>query len=93
MNAYVYILECSDGSFYTGSTNNLELRIAQHQSGQGANYTKKKLPVKLVLAEEFQSIEEAFRREKQMQGWSRQKKLALIEKRYEDLPGLSTHNR
>lgn len=89
MKAYVYILECSDGSFYTGSTNNLELRIAQHQSGQGANYTRKKRPVKLVFSEEFQSIEEAYRREKQIQGWSRQKKLALIEKRYEDLPELS----
>ena len=89
MKAYVYILECSDGSFYTGSTNNLELRIAQHQFGQGANYTRKKRPVKLVFSEEFQSIEEAYRREKQIQGWSRQKKLALIEKRYEDLPELS----
>ena len=54
MKGYVYILECSDGSFYTGSTNNIELRLAQHQTGEGANYTKKHLPVKLVFVEEFQ---------------------------------------
>ena len=85
MKGYVYILECSDGSFYTGSTNNIELRLAQHQTGEGANYTKKHLPVKLVFVEEFQSIVEAYQREKQIQGWSRKKKRALIEGRYDDI--------
>ena len=74
----MYILECSNGAFYTGSTNNLELRISQHQNGEGANFTKKHLPVKLVYWEEFQRIDEAFYREKQVQGWSRKKKEALI---------------
>lgn len=75
----MYILECSDGSYYTGSTNNLELRLSQHQAGEGANHTKKRLPVKLVYFEEFERIDEAFYREKQVQGWNRKKKEALIE--------------
>jgi putative endonuclease len=75
---WMYILECADGSYYTGSTKNLELRLAQHQAGEGANHTKKHLPVKLVYYEEFQRIDEAFYREKQVQGWSRKKKEALI---------------
>ena len=75
---WMYILECSDGSYYTGSTNNLELRIQQHQNGKGANHTKKRLPVKLAYFEAFERIDEAFYREKQVQGWSRKKKEALI---------------
>jgi len=74
----MYILECADGSYYTGSTNNLELRLAQHQAGEGANHTQKRLPVKLVYFEAFQRVDEAFYREKQVQGWSRKKKEALI---------------
>ena len=74
----MYILECSDGSYYTGSTNNLELRLQQHKNGEGANHTKKRLPVKLVYHEEFQRIDEAFYREKQVQGWTHEKKKALI---------------
>ena len=79
MREWMYILECSDGSYYTGSTNNLELRLSQHQNGEGANHTKKRLPVKLVYFEEFERIDEAFYREKQVQGWSRKKKKALID--------------
>ncbi|GIL22126.1 MAG: hypothetical protein BroJett042_06390 [Bacteroidota bacterium] len=89
MRGCLYILVCADGSYYTGSTNNLELRLAQHQSGEGANHTKKHLPVKLVYFEEFQRIDEAFYREKQVQGWSRKKKLALIKGEYDKLPQLS----
>jgi putative endonuclease len=74
----MYILECADGSYYTGSTWNLEKRLWEHQSGLGANYTAKHLPVKLVYCEEGDSIEAAYRREKQIQGWSRKKKQALI---------------
>ena len=74
----MYILECVDGSFYTGSTKDLERRFWEHQNLLGANYTKKRLPVKLVYFEEFQRIDEAFYREKQVQGWSRAKKEALI---------------
>lgn len=75
----MYILECADGSFYTGSTKNLDRRLWEHQNLLGANYTKKRLPVKLVYFEEYSRIDEAFYREKQIQGWSRKKKLALIE--------------
>ena len=81
----MYILECCDGSYYTGSTKDLDLRIAQHQAGEGANHTKKRLPVKLLYFEEFNRIDEAFYREKQVQGWSRKKKEALMNKNYERL--------
>ncbi len=86
----MYIIECADGSYYTGSTNDLEVRIIQHQNGEGANYTKSRLPVKLIYIEEFQQIDEAFRREKQVQGWSRKKKEALIKCNFDELPELSS---
>ena len=89
MKGYMYILLCEDGSYYTGSTNNLELRLQQHFVGEGANHTKKHPPVKLLYYEEFDKIDEAFYREKQVQGWSRKKKEALIHREYEKLPELS----
>ncbi len=67
ITGYMYILECSDGSYYTGSTKDLDRRLAQHQNGEGANHTKKRLPVKLVYFEEFQRIDYAFYREKEAQ--------------------------
>lgn len=75
----MYILECVDKSYYTGSTIDLERRLRQHQNGEGANYTKKLLPVKLVYYEDFERIDLAFYREKQIQGWSKVKKKALID--------------
>ena len=89
MKGYMYILECSDGSYYTGSTIDLDVRIKQHQNGEGANHTKKHLPVILVYSEEFSRIDEAFYREKQVQGWSRKKKEALINSEHNKLPKLS----
>ena len=89
MKGYVYILLCSDGSYYTGSTNNLELRLQQHFSGEGSNYTQKHRPIKLLYFEEFSEMSEAFYREKQIQGWSRKKKEALIKEKFEKLPDLS----
>ena len=86
---YVYILECSDGSYYTGSTTNLERRLEQHQVGEGAKYTRSRRPVRLIYSEEYDRIDVAFYREKQIQGWSRKKKQALIEGRLEELPVLS----
>ena len=74
----MYILKCANHKFYTGSTKNLERRLNQHQSGQGANFTKKHLPVELVYSETFERIDWAFYREKQIQGWSYKKKEALI---------------
>lgn len=84
MKGWMYILECSDGSYYTGSTNALALRIKQHQNGEGANHTKKRLPVKLLYTEEYNRIDKAFYK-KQVQGWSRKKKEALIKGQFQDL--------
>jgi len=82
---YMYILECADGSYYTGSTWDLEKRLWEHQNGLGANHTQKRLPVKLVYCEPYDRVEDAYRREKQIQGWSRRKKQALIEGNIENL--------
>ena len=86
---FVYILECSDGTYYTGSTKDLELRLNQHQNGIGAKYTARRLPVTLIYFEEFSTISEAFYREKQIQGWSRKKKLTLINNKIKYLPKFS----
>ena len=87
--AFVYILKCSDNSYYVGSTTNLTLRIEEHMHGEGANYTKTRLPVELVYYEECQSIETAFERERQIHGWSRKKREALINNMHDKLPDLS----
>lgn len=89
MKGFMYILLCSDGSYYTGSTIDLEKRIDEHQNGKGANHTKKRLPIELVYFEEFDRIDLAFNREKQVQKWSRIKKEALIENNMSMLPELS----
>ena len=78
MKGYLYILICADGSYYTGSTTDLGRRLAEHQSGRGSNHTRKRLPVQLMYFEEYNRIDLAFCREKQIQGWSRKKKEALI---------------
>ena len=85
----MYILKCSDNTYYTGSTKDLSRRLKEHQSGEGANHRKKHLPVELVYYEEFDRIDHAFYREKQVQKWSRKKKEALIESRKEELPLLA----
>ena len=89
MLGYMYILECSNGKYYTGSTNDLEKRLDEHWNGEGANFTKKHPPVKLLYIETFQRIDEAFNREKQVQGWSRAKKECLINNQPEDLKKFS----
>ena len=85
----MYILKCCDDSYYTGSTKDLESRLQQHQDGEGANYTSKRLPVELVYFEEYDRIDTAFYREKQVQGWSRKKKEVLIKGEIEELPKLA----
>jgi putative endonuclease len=87
--AWMYILECCDSSYYVGSTKDLNLRISQHQEGIGANYTSKRLPVKLIYCEEYDRIDDAFYREKQVQGWTRRKREALINGNPELLPALA----
>lgn len=78
MVAHLYILKCANGKYYTGSTKHLELRLNQHRNGEGANFTRKNLPIKLVYTERYNRIDEAFAREKQIQNWSSAKKEALI---------------
>jgi putative endonuclease len=75
---YIYILECADGSLYTGSTTDISRRLKEHNSGKGGNYTRMRYPVKLLLAEPYQSRSLAQKREAQIKRWTRDKKLALI---------------
>ena len=89
MKGYMYILLCSNGQYYTGSTNDLERRMVEHNNGEGANFTRKYLPVELIYYEEFDRVDEAFYREKQVQGWSRKKKEALIRGETNKLHSLS----
>jgi len=77
-NSYMYLLACADGSFYTGSTVSLARRLEQHRNGEGVKHTASRLPVKLVYYETFDRIDKAFAREKQVQGWSIAKKVALL---------------
>jgi len=85
----MYILQCADGSYYTGSTKHLIKRILQHKSGNGSNHTRRRLPVTLVYLEYYPRIEDAFRREKQIQRWSAAKKEALIKRDMQRLKDLA----
>jgi putative endonuclease len=89
---WAYILECADGSFYVGSTTDLDRRVGQHNDGLGAAYTRRpgRRPVRLVWAADFHRKDEAFAFEKRIAGWSRKKKLALIEDRMDLLPALAS---
>ena len=89
MSGWMYILHCADGTYYTGSTNDIDLRLHQHQTGEGAKYTRSRLPVVLIYSEEYDRIDDAFFREKQVQGWTRKKKEALIEGAFEKLNDLA----
>lgn len=86
---FVYILGCSDTRYYTGVTNNLERRLEEHNSGIIKGYTIKRLPVKLVFSERFSDISDTIRLEKQLKGWSRKKKEALIKGDFDLLVELS----
>ncbi|HLW33875.1 MAG TPA: GIY-YIG nuclease family protein [Aequorivita sp.] len=85
----MYILLCSDSSYYTGSTKDVEKRFSEHQMGLGSNHTMKRLPTTLVYFEEYDRIDDAFYREKQVQGWSRKKKELLISGKLHLLPTLA----
>ena len=78
MGFWAYMLHCSDRTFYVGHTDDLDVRIAQHLSGEWGGYTAARLPVKLVWCDEFPSRYEALAAERQIKGWGRAKKLALI---------------
>ena len=87
--AVTYILKCADDSLYVGSTTSLYHRLHQHEQGLGAAYTARRLPVELVYMEEHEHIGAAFAREKQIQNWSRAKRIALVEQRWDDLHELA----
>lgn len=74
---YVYILQCSDGTYYIGQTDNIASRLRIHESGNGPQYTSQRLPVTLVFQEFFEQRSNAMTREKQIKHWSKAKKEAL----------------
>ena len=78
MKAWVYVVKCSDTSYYIGSTTNLEQRIADHNTGRYGGYTSHRLPVKLLWSEEYIDIRDASLLERQLKGWSRKKKEAFM---------------
>ncbi len=87
---YVYMLECRDGSYYVGTTRaSLDRWVAEHSAGIFDGYTKGRRPVHLVFAQECQRITDAIAAERQIKGWSRRKKQALIGGDFEALPGLA----
>jgi putative endonuclease len=85
---YVYILRCSDGTLYTGYTNDLKKRLSVHNSGKGAKYTRCRLPVELVYFEEYCTKSEATKREYAIKQFKREKKIKLVE----DNMGKQLHN-
>src|SRR5205814_8164421 len=90
MGAYLYILLCADGSYYVGTTrDSLERRIAEHEAGTFGGYTARRRPVKLVFHQYFDRIEDAIAAERQVKGWRRDKKEALIRGDFALLPALA----
>jgi putative endonuclease len=90
MSAYLYILRCADGSYYVGTTRgSLEKRIAEHNDGTFDGYTSLRRPVALVFSQHFDRIEDAVSTERQVKGWRREKKEALIRGDLAALPVLS----
>ena len=88
--AYLYILRCADGSYYIGTARQgLELRVAEHNNGHYGGYTSTRRPVTLVFAEHFPTIQDAIAAERQVKGWSRAKKEALIRGDYDAIKLLS----
>ena len=85
MAFWVYMLRCADGSYYTGHTDDLERRLAEHRSGERDGHTARRLPVELVFTEEFGGRDAALAAERQIKGWTRRKKEALIRGDWESL--------
>lgn len=89
MAFWVYLLRCADGSYYTGHTDNLEYRLAQHQSGELPGYTHDRRPVQLVFSQDFPTREEALSMELRLKGWGRAKKEALLNNDWDEVNRLS----
>ncbi len=85
---YLYILQCNDQSYYVGHTDDIEKRIADHAAGL-CGYTSKRLPVKLIHIDQFQARDEAFIAEHKIKGWTRKKKEAFMQKKFDELIRLS----
>ena len=90
---FLYILRCADGTFYVGSTRDLDRRLTQHQAGMGAAYTSRRLPVELAWSGEFARIDDAFLWEKRIQGWSHAKRQAFIDGGLDAVRGWSSRGR
>jgi putative endonuclease len=91
MGAYLYILLCADGSYYVGTTIiGLERRLAEHEAGTYDGYTAHRRPVKLVFSQHFERLKDAAAAERQIKGWRREKKEALIRGDYASLPSLAS---
>ncbi|MBV9558763.1 MAG: GIY-YIG nuclease family protein [Pseudolabrys sp.] len=92
MGAFVYMLSCQDGSYYVGSAtgNDLSKRVAEHQSGHFKGYTASRLPVELIWSEHFDRVTDAIAAERQLKGWSRNKKEALVRGDFRSLKQLSS---
>ncbi|MBE7177152.1 MAG: GIY-YIG nuclease family protein [Mucilaginibacter polytrichastri] len=89
-NYYVYILECADHSYYVGITNDIERRLSEHNTGYNSScYTYSRRPLKLAYEQHFYDVNAAIVFEKQIKGWRREKKKALIDGRLSALSGLS----
>jgi putative endonuclease len=90
VSAYLYILRCADGSYYVGTTREtLENRLSEHESGQFGGYTERRRPVMLVYHQHFDRIADAIAAERQVKGWRRDKKEALIRGEFDALPALA----
>ncbi|MBI2851996.1 MAG: GIY-YIG nuclease family protein [Chloroflexi bacterium] len=89
MSFWVYILQCADNSYYTGHTDNLEMRMAKHQSGEIKGYTATRLPIKLLFSQDFPTRAEALACERQVKGWRRSKKEALIRGDWDEVSRLA----
>ncbi len=89
MGFWVYILPCADESYYTGHTDDLEKRLVDHYEGQCGGYTAIRMPVELVFSEEFNTREEALAFERQIKGWSRKMKEALIKGDWNEISKLA----
>lgn len=84
---FLYILKCSDDSYYIGHTDNLEKRLSEHYEGKGCSYTAIRLPIKLAYSESFSSRDEAFQAERKLKKWTRLKKEILINQGWKALKG------
>jgi putative endonuclease len=89
---YTYMVQCSDGRYYVGSTWDLDRRLAEHNAGTGAEFTKRRRPVHLVWNAQFDSISDAFAYEKRIQGWRREKREALVRGDFAALPELASRS-